>query len=198
MEQQPNNQENPSGPARPEKEQREVVARIYVASLSDYNAGHLHGAWVDAAQDEEQLWAAVNDMLAASRELHAEEFAIFDYDGFWPLRLGEYESLANVSRIARGIAEHGPAFAHFANLDDVDDLDSFEDHYIGHFENLETYGESVLDDFGFEEELEKLTPDLIAPYVSVDVPAFARDLELSSIIATSAGDGGIYVFRGAF
>ena len=42
--------------------------RIYVASLSDYNAGILHGTWIDFDQltDLDDLRAAIATMLATS------------------------------------------------------------------------------------------------------------------------------------
>lgn len=81
--------------------------RIYVASLSDYNAGRLHGAWIDADQEAEELHGAVAKMLAASREPGAEEWAIHDYQDFGPVELSEYESLDTIARLARGIAWPG-------------------------------------------------------------------------------------------
>ncbi len=33
--------------------------RIYVACLAAYNNGHLHGAWIDAAQDAWSIYDAV-------------------------------------------------------------------------------------------------------------------------------------------
>ncbi len=46
----------------------ELAPRIYVASLSDYNAGRLHGAWLNAAQESADLHADIAAMLAQSRE----------------------------------------------------------------------------------------------------------------------------------
>ena len=37
--------------------------RIYVASLSDYNAGILHGDWINATDEPDELQAVVNEML---------------------------------------------------------------------------------------------------------------------------------------
>jgi antirestriction protein len=173
--------------------------RIYVASLSDYNAGRLHGVWLDADVDAEALYEGVRSMLATSTEHGAEEFAIHDYEGFGPLRLGEYESLESASRIARGIGEHGMAFAHWADLlgtNDAADLEHFEDAYRGHFESLADYAESLLDDVGAQAEIDTAIPDYLAPYVHLDIEGFGRDLEPSGDITTSAGDGGIYVFDG--
>ena len=48
------------------EEERKTQPRIYVASLADYNEGRLHGAWIDAAQDEEELERCVKEMLARS------------------------------------------------------------------------------------------------------------------------------------
>ncbi|MCG8594183.1 MAG: antirestriction protein ArdA, partial [Kiloniellales bacterium] len=37
--------------------------RIYVACLAAYNAGHLHGCWIDAIQDAEDIQDDINAML---------------------------------------------------------------------------------------------------------------------------------------
>jgi antirestriction protein len=183
-----------------EHEPERIVPRIYVASLSDYNDGRLHGAWIDAAQDPDELHREVLGMLIDSVLPDAEEFAIHDYEGFGPLRLSEYENLETVALIARGIHEHGPAFAHWAALVGTNDpelLGSFEDHYEGHAESVEAYAEQLLDDMGFgsDFDLAGQLPASLQPYVRFDVEGFARDLELSGDIMTSEGDGGIYVFR---
>jgi len=184
---------------RSEQGHRELVPRIYVASLSDYNEGRLHGVWLDAAQDVDTLASVVTAMLADSTSPSAEEYAIHDFENFGPLRLDEHESLATVSRIAIGIAEHGPAFAHFASLvgtSDLERLDHFEDAYFGHFDSLEEYATSVVDDLGYFDEIDKSIPDSFRPYVTFDVGLFAHDLENSGDVAVSEGDGGVYLFNG--
>jgi len=180
-------------------ERPRLEPRIYVASLSDYNAGRLHGRWIDAAQDDEALWADVRAMLQASPEPVAEEWAVHDFEGFGPLRLGEYEDLAKVARVARGIADHGPAYAHWAaivGLDNIDDLERFEDAYLGHHESAEAYAEELLDGMGAFQALERAVLQDLRPYVELDVAGLARDLEFSGDITTSEGDGGVYVFDG--
>jgi antirestriction protein len=81
------------------------MPRIYVASLSDYNAGVYHGEWIDANQDVDQIQEEVNAMLKASPTARkyggvAEEWAIHDYDEFGGIELGEWESFGRVSKIA--------------------------------------------------------------------------------------------------
>lgn len=47
--------------------------RVWIGSLADYNNGTLHGDWVDAAVDEEDLIAAAERIVASSEESGAEE-----------------------------------------------------------------------------------------------------------------------------
>ena len=171
--------------------------RVYIASLSDYNAGRLYGKWIDAAVNEDDLHGAVESMLAVSPTPGAEEFAIHDYEGFGPLRLGEYESLETVSRVARGISEHGPTYAHWAALtgaSDAETLERFEDAYRGHWDSVEAYAESLLDDLGANSFIDEAVPEYLQPYVKLDIAGFARDLEYGGDITISEGDGGTYVF----
>lgn len=184
------------GPSSPERNLADVP-RIYVASLADYNYGNLHGRWIDATQDVEEIWDEVKEMLAESRLPDAEEYAIHDYDGFHGLQLGEYESLQTVSAIARGIAEHGEAFACWVDCIGTDGPaerpELFDEAYQGHFESLEDYGSQMWDDFGYTEELAKL-PEGLRPYVSVDAGMWARDMRLEGAIDYAHGATGIYVF----
>lgn len=176
-----------------------LTPRIYVASLSDYNAGILHGEWLDATTDAEEMEEEVRSMLASSPSPGAEEWAIHDYEGFGPLCLSEYESLSTVATLAGGIAEHGAAFAHWAALvgtTDPDALDRFEDAYLGQAESIESYAEELLDDMGVFRQLEDVLPENLQPYVSFDVAGFARDLELSGDVVTSEAGEGVYVFSG--
>ena len=181
-----------------ELEPIEHPPRIYVASLSDYNAGRLHGKWIEAAQDANELQKAVTSMLKDSPTPGAEEFAIHDFENFGPLKLHEYESLGTVSRLALGITTHGPAFAHFASFFGTNDntLNEFEDAYFGHYDSIEKYADQILDDLGYVKQVDDLLPEYLQPYVTFDVEGFARDMELSGDVVTSEGDGGVYVFNG--
>ncbi|MFI8736653.1 antirestriction protein ArdA [Ectopseudomonas toyotomiensis] len=64
--------------------------RIYVADLAAYNAGHLHGVWINATLELDDIRAQVDVMLAASPVEGAEEYAIHDFEGFDGYSLGEY------------------------------------------------------------------------------------------------------------
>lgn len=180
----------------PEREPR-TDPRIYVASLADYNDGRLHGAWIDAVGEPEEIWQSVHDMLERSPTPGAEEWAIHDYENFGPLRLGEFESLDTISRIGLGMVKHGRSFAHWASIvgtSDPDELDRFEDAFLGHFDSVEQYAEDLLDGIGIEAMLESAVPSSLQPYVKLDFELFARDLELSGDVTSSEGDNGVYLF----
>jgi hypothetical protein len=98
-----------------------IQPRIYVASLSDYNNGALHGVWLNADQDSGELHAAVQRMLEYSQFPGAEEYAIHDYEGFQGFELHEYEPLATVARLAKGIVEQGEPYALLASRFGIDE-----------------------------------------------------------------------------
>lgn len=154
--------------------------RIYVASLSDYNAGTLHGVWIDLADaDVDDVNRQIADMLAESPEAMAtgepaEEWAIHDHEGFGPLMVSEFSDLEGLIETALVLAEDmGEAAALFADnyhmdADDTDWIDWWReiehDVYVG---SLRDFAEERFFDW-FE------VPDSVASYIDFD--AFARDL----------------------
>lgn len=173
----------------------ELTPRVYVASLSDYNAGRLHGAWIDANQTPEDLGDAITAMLARSPEPGAEEWAIHDYDDFGPIRLSEYETTETISRLARGLVEHGEAFGLWAahlGSSQWDRLDDFDDHYLGEWTSAEDYAANLLDDMGID--ISEIGPEILWPYIEVDLTAFARDLAFD-IDILEGKRGSVHVFE---
>ena len=171
--------------------------RIWVGSLADYNAGRLHGDWFDAAVPDERLLAEVQAMLDASSEPVAEEYGIFDYDEFGAFKPSEYEDLRIVTAVARGIAEHGPAFAVWAELHGADQamLAQFEDAYIGHFDDPEDWARDMLADI--DDQLDQTIPASLRGYVEVDYAAWLRDCDLGGdiYIESDPAGPGAYLFR---
>lgn len=193
---------------RPAPEAREAEPRdgprIYVASLSDYNAGILHGNWIDADAEVETMQQQTHAMLAASPTMArygdlAEEWAIHDYDGFGDIRIGEYQSLSTVATWAAGLEKHGLAFgawvAHVGE-ESSDSIEQFEDRYQGEWESVTTYAEHMLDELDAERVVAD-APQWLQPYLKLDVEGFARDLELGGDIVTAeTPDGGVWVWSG--
>lgn len=181
----------------------ELRPRVYVASLTDYNHGVLHGSWIDAAVEPDELHAGIQQMLANSptaRQIGqpAEEWAIHDYENFGPLQLGEYQSVEWITEVASGIAEHGPAFAAWAEhtASEPQDLQRFTDCYLGEWESVDAYVEGYLDDLGATQALEDVATWL-QPYVNIDVGDIARDLQLGGdITVVHNPDGKVWIFEG--
>jgi antirestriction protein len=176
-----------------------------VASLTDYNAGVLHGAWVYATVGVEVVQTSIDQMLAESPTAAgsgevAEEFAIHDFDGFGRhLHLGEYEPLHRVCLLAEGIVEHGDAFGAWMAQRGDDELPSpetFEDHFLGEYGSLAQWGEQLLDELGVSRALDELpdVPESLRPYVRLDVEGWVRDMYLNGEIYAVESTAGVYVY----
>ncbi len=181
------------------------VPRIYVASLADYNNAVLHGTWVELSGDTDALRGQVTTMLAASPTAAkgygpAEDWAIHDYEGLGDLRLGEYEDLDRLAILGRHVATRGQPFLSWAALVGLDHATSpdaaenFDEAFWGTHDSAEDFGESLLDDMGFDRDDLSGLPETLKPYVSVDVRGWVRDMELGGEISLSPTDGGTHVF----
>lgn len=150
--------------------------RIYVADLAAYNSGYLHGVWIDATQDIEDIQTEINTMLAASPVEDAEEYAIHDYEGFGGYYLGEYAGIDTAHEIACFIEEHeeiaADLLAHFSG--DLDDArKAIEENYCGQYSSLADYAEELT-------EQGTTIPDNLKYYI--DYERMARDMEMSGDI----------------
>jgi antirestriction protein len=150
--------------------------RIYVASLSDYNAGRLHGVWIDCeGKSEGDIRAEVSAMLAASTEPYAEEWAIHDHEGFGSL-IGECTSFDRVAILAELIEEHGDAFIAYAENTGGENLDGFEEAYQGEFDTLADWAEDFMESTGGLSEV----PEELQRYF--DFESYGRDAQLGGDI----------------
>jgi antirestriction protein len=178
-----------------------VQPQIWVASLIDYDRGTVHGVCLDAAQDEAALQAAIDTMLAASPQAAAtgepaEEWAIQDYTGFGPLRIDRRESLRWISLVGKGIAQHGLAFAAYADVVEEEAyLACFEDDYLGHYDSVHTYLEQLVNDMAYDRILDEVVSPAVRPYVKIDIAGTAQDLLMGDLHALPATDGGVWLFR---
>jgi antirestriction protein len=153
------------------------IPRIYVASLSDYNDGRLHGRWIDANQDIEDVWAEINEMLAESPINHdpklawalpVEEWAIHDHECFLGINIGEYASIESVVALANALVESNEPEALAAWIQYQDDWDaaieSFDDHYRGDWQSLGDYAQEFAADTAASHEMAKWIEEW-SPYI---------------------------------
>lgn len=169
--------------------------RIYVASLADYNAGRLHGCWIDADQTAEAIRDEIACMLKASKEPIAEEWAIHDYENFGDLGLSEYASIDHVAEVAYQISEHGPVFgslvAYLGGISSVEEAVRYmEEGYRGEFDSLTDYAEELIGEC-YSDSLSSL-PEFIRYHI--DYEGIARDMELGGDVFTLECEGRVHVF----
>ena len=97
------------------------------------------------------------------------------------------------------VREHGPALAAWVayNSGDVDAVDRFEDAYLGEWDSTEAYAEELLEDLGLDTALDQAVPDSIRAYVTIDIEALARDLDVGGdVVAIEKLGGGVWLFSG--
>ncbi|RLJ22205.1 antirestriction protein ArdA [bacterium endosymbiont of Escarpia laminata] len=151
--------------------------RIYVADLAAYNAGTLHGIWIDATEDLEVIREQVRAMLAASPERGAEEYAIHDFEGFAGYGLSEYEGLEAAHEVACFIEEYpdfgGELLNHFSDLEEARRV--AEEDYCGCYSALADYAQELTEEC-------TAIPENLAFYI--DYEAMGRDMALNGDVFT--------------
>jgi antirestriction protein len=165
--------------------------RIYVACLSAYNNGHLHGEWIDCDRDSDEIMTDIKAMLSRSpmNEIQeCEEWAIHDYQGFEGLTISEYESIDRVAQLAAAIEEHGEAFAAYMECFGDADIDEFEERYRGSYESEQAFTEEH-----YSELIDKVN-EAGLDSIYIDFEILARDLFISGFTGIREGYETLHVF----
>ena len=147
-----------------------IDRRIWIGSLADYNNGDLLGEWVDVdGKDGDELQAEAARILATSRQPYAEEFAIFDHEGFggW---VEEYTPLGDVAAFAAQMdaASDEAAFLAWINYHGADDLPDDVSDYAERFNEQfrgEMSGEDYAEQFADETGALENVPSEMAYYI---------------------------------
>ncbi len=152
--------------------------KIYVACLAAYNNGYLHGAWIDADDDINDIWDAINKMLSKSPIENAEEYAIHDYEDFAGYRVSEYEGIEHVNQVALFLTKHGDFAIDVLDYcgDDFEQAEKMiEENYSGCYSSVAEYAEQLTEDI-------TQIPQHLQYYIDYD--KMARDMELNGDIFT--------------
>jgi len=154
--------------------------KIYVACLASYNNGILHGAWINAAEGESEIWKEIKAVLATSPIDEAQEWAIHDHEGFGAMHVSEYTSVETIVEMATFIERYGELGAELTSyLGDMHSAqEALEQHYIGEYETVA----------GFAQELTEDTitiPDNLSFYI--DYEKMARDIKINDLIVIETG-----------
>ena len=172
-----------------------TTPRIYVASLSAYNSGILHGEWIDLDGDADDVRDAIAAMLEKcptnATGHKAEEWAIHDYEGMPGYRVSETEDIDRLVEWAELADTHGDAVWAFA-ANNCGGPEDFEDAYAGEWDDLADYAAELVEDC-YGDALKSL-PDFLRYHI--DWEGVGRDMELNGDITTADAPGGtVYVFR---
>jgi antirestriction protein len=153
--------------------------KIYIADLAAYNAGHLHGKWIDATLEVDDIKDEIKEILKSSPVgTEAEEYAIHDYSDFCEAELGEYPDLATVVETATFLNEHGRLGAKLISYCDggLDSaIESIENNYCGEYRSIADFAEELT------EETTQI-PESLKYYIDYD--KMGNDLELNGNIFT--------------
>jgi len=164
--------------------------RIYVACLAAYNNGKLHGEWIDANQDADDIFTEINAMLAESPESNAEEFAIHDYEYFHGIDIHEYESIPKVAQLAALLAEYGEPFAHYlehiGGIDEINDdtAENFQDAYYSEYDSIADFAQEMNPTANIPEHLK----------AHIDWDSVAEDMFCGGWWSAESSNHTVYVF----
>jgi antirestriction protein len=153
--------------------------QIWAGSLADYNAGRLHGCWIDLeGRDVDEVREEIDAMLAASPEPYAEEWIVMDYDDA-PGELGETSDLDMLIAVQQAVEEHGEtavraALANYYRTEEA--LDALENGFII-WDDSDQIVESYLEGFAI--------PDQVLHYIDYD--AIWRDLQIEGTFIEADG-----------
>lgn len=169
--------------------------QIYVACLAAYNAGLLHGMWIDCTQDADDIREDIEWMLSWSpcrdRE-SCEEYAIHDYQNWYDIHIDEYDDIEKLAELAQLLSEHGEAYAAYYSYDSTSaSLEDFQERYYGEYENEEDFVYAQLEEQGVFTKLEEMG----IPSFYMDLKAIARDWFIDSFYSVQESFNKIYVFH---
>jgi len=149
----------------------------------------LHGIWLDANQEVDDLQEAIADMLRESPVPNAEEHEIQDTDDFGELTIHPYEGLDRICAWAKFIVAHGKLGAAVINYcrGDIEDATTLmKDCYHGAYDNEADFVQDFLEQTG-----ETMTiPEKLRSYI--DYEKMARDWFRSDFFSLDVD--GVHVF----
>ncbi len=151
--------------------------RIYIADLAAYNNGKLHGVWINATDEPDEIQEQINIMLSDSPEGFAEEYAIHDYEGYKGYSLGEYASIQNAHEVACFIEDFpefgGELLNYYCDIDEA--RKTAEENYNGCYSSLADYAQGLTEDTSE-------VPKHLEFYI--DYEKMGRDMDMSGDIFT--------------
>ncbi len=136
--------------------------KIWVGCLAAQNSGYLHGLWLDATRESEEILEDINWMLSYSpvkdREA-CEDWIICDSENFGSIKIDQYQSIESVSQLAIAISneelEAFDLFYDYFGYDNVEEaIKKYEERYQGCYEDPEDFAYQLWEDCVYLKSLE--------------------------------------------
>ncbi|MFN6572029.1 antirestriction protein ArdA [Dendronalium sp. ChiSLP03b] len=181
-------------PKRERECQDDDAPQIYIACLSAYNNGILHGLWIDCTQDVEAIREDIEWILSwspCSNYEACEEYAIHDYQNWHGIYISEYEDIEKLAELAQMLSEHGEAYAAYYNYDStLASVEEFQEHYYGEYKSEEDFVYTQLEEQGVFKKLEEMG----IPSFYLNLEAIARDWFIDSYYSVEESYNKVYIF----
>jgi len=163
----------------------------YIACLASYNAGILHGQWVDLTgiTDIEDIQECIDYIISTSKQPFAEEYACHDWSGIPKFLASEHPNWDDVVKYLDVVAELPDNDAYNYLCDDRNQVlseDDFWDSYCGHYTSEEDYAQETY------EEIYDLKDNPLLNYV--DWERVWKDMTYDGY-SSHYQDGGYHIFR---
>jgi antirestriction protein len=161
--------------------------KIYIACLSAYNNGFLHGSWIDVSKGLDHVEERIFEILSSSpmsKEETCEEWAIHDFQGFGDYKVSEYHNLECLCDIAEFLARNESDFPVKVISQLVNDFglevakEKLDDDFIGNFDTITDLAYHYVEETGLLYGVH----ESIAMYFDYD--SFGRDLELNGDVTS--------------
>lgn len=126
-----------------------MMRRIYVACLASYNAGILHGVWVNASEDVEEMADEITAMLKASKQPDAEEWRIDDTEGYGFLcNEPSLQDVADIESLMKTHRDEDLVEAAFSLADNAEEASRYLERFLGCGSDEENICREWLDESG--------------------------------------------------
>lgn len=171
--------------------------RVFVTDLDSLQRTIHHGVWVDANQAPADLKADVTAMLDSSPTVGATRWAVGAAKDFAGLDLTGVTDMALISRLAGGVEEHGVAYSAWVavvGMNDAQQLDKFDDFYVGSYDSREAWMREIAEDLGWANHLDRAVDPMLRPFLRIDYQLMAESPLTEGWDAVRGHDGRTYVF----
>ena len=174
----------------------DTTPRIYVACLASYNAGILHGRWIDCDQGEDHIIEETAAMLKQSTQQFAEEWAIHDHQFMGPVT--ESTDFATCAEIGYAVSTASDSDAFLAWLDNQNIMDIGAvtgDHLIMDFDEQYHGLHDSPKDFAYDLYIDQYHENELGPLANhIDWESVWNDLRCGGDYYSVRANGGVYIF----